>query len=124
MRPDNSHFLHDAQRRHRDELLERVAGAIRALDRRGDAVTFASVVRASGVSRSFINKVPELAAEIRRLRRLHRASPQRIPSAQRTSDQSKDARLAQLNEANRKLRDEVAWLREQNAVLLGKLRVG
>lgn len=39
------------------------------------------------------------------------------------SDGSKDARLGQLTDANRKLREEVAWLREQNAVLLGKLRI-
>ena len=38
------------------------------------------------------------------------------------SDDSKDARLSQLKDANRKLREEVAWLREQNALLLGKLR--
>ena len=87
-------------------------------------MTFARVVRDSGVSRSFINKVPELAAEIRRLRTLHRSAPQRVPSAQRMTDRSKDARIAQLTDSNAKLREELARLREQNAVLLGELRLG
>ena len=33
-----------------------------------------------------------------------------------------EARIEQLMAENRKLREEVAWLREQNALLLGKLR--
>lgn len=124
MRPDNSSYLHVAQRRVHAALIERAASTIRTLDREGEAVTFARVVRDSGVSRSFINKVPELAEEIRRLRALHRATPQRVPSAQRMTDRSKDARIAQLTASNATLRKELVWLREQNAVLLGKLRLG
>ncbi|MDQ1444532.1 MAG: hypothetical protein QOI20_996 [Acidimicrobiaceae bacterium] len=122
MRPDNSHYLHLAQRRHHEDLIERAVSTIRSLDGQGQAVTFARVVRESGVSRSFINKVPELAGEIRRLRSLHRAAPQPVPSAQRMSDRSKDARITQLKDSNARLREELARLREQNAVLLGKLR--
>ncbi len=85
-------------------------------------MTFASVGRASGVSRSFLNKSPEIAAEIRRLRTLATTGTKPVPAGQRTSDRSKQARIAQLTEANRKLREELAWLREQNAVLLGRLR--
>jgi hypothetical protein len=40
------------------------------------------------------------------------------------SDGPKDARISQLTQANRQLRDEARWLRDQNAVLLGKLRDG
>lgn len=123
MRLDNSHFLHVAQARRHQDLIDRATNAIRALDGRGEVVSFASVARCSGVSRSFLNKVPELGTEIRRLRSGHSQAP-RVPSAQRMSDDSKDARLSQLKDANRKLREEVTWLREQNAVLLGKLRDG
>lgn len=121
MRPDNSHYLHLAQARRHQDLIDRAANAIRALDRRGEAVSFASVARCSGVSRSFLNKIPELATEIKRLRTGRSQAP-RVPSGQRMSDTSKDARLGQLKEVNCKLREEVAWLREQNALLLGKLR--
>ena len=102
---------------------------VRAIDwsripRQGEAVTFASVGRASGVSRSFLNKVPALAGEIRRLRALCQTEARHVPAAQRMSDASKDARIAQLTEADRKVREEVGWVREQNAVLLGRLRGG
>jgi hypothetical protein len=122
LRPDNSHYLHAAQARHHQDLIDRAANAIRALDHQGESVSFASVTRASGVSRSFLNKIPELATEIKRLRTDRSRPGPRVPSVQRMSDDSKDARLSQLKDANRKLREEVAWLREQNALLLGKLR--
>lgn len=123
MRPDNSHFLHVAQARRHQDLIDQAASAIRSLDRRGEVVSFASVARRSGVSRSFLNKVPELATEIKRLRTGRSQAP-RVPSGQRMSDDSKDARLRQLKDRNRRLHEEVVWLREQNAVLLGKLRGG
>lgn len=122
MRPDNSHYLHAAQQAARDDLTGRAAEAIRALDRQGRPVTFASVARESGVSRSFLNKVPDLASEIRRLRALQPRGLVAVPAAQRMSDSSKDARIIQLQESNRKLREEVGWLRDQNSILLGKLR--
>ncbi len=123
MRPDNSHYLHAAQQLRRQELIERVTASIRALDLQGERVSFASVVRASGVSRSFVHKVPELVSEIRRLRDARPATVRWVPSGQRMSDESKDARIAQITEANRRLREEIAWLKEQNAVLLGTLRL-
>ena len=123
MRPDNSHYLHAAQQQRRQELIERATASIRALDLQGERVSFASVVRASGVSRSFVNKVPELVSEIRRLRDARPATVRRVPSGQRMSDESKDARMAQVTEANRQLREEIASLKEQNAVLLGTLRL-
>ncbi len=85
-------------------------------------MTFASVARASGVSRSFLNKVPALVTEIRRLRALHLKGAVGLPAGQRMSDGSKDARIGQLRESNRALRAEVGLLRDQNAILLGKLR--
>jgi hypothetical protein len=123
LRPDNTHYLHAAQQRRRQELIERATASIRALDLQGERVSFASVVRASGVSRSFVNQVPELVSEIRRLSDARPATVRRVPSAQRMSDESKDARIAQVTEANRRLREEIAWLKEQNAVLLGTLRL-
>ena len=122
MRPDNSHYLHAAQHAARDDLNRRAAEAIRALDRRGERVTFASVARASGISRSFLNKVPALANEIRRVRALQSKGAVVLPAAQRMSEGSKTARISQLQESNRALRAEVGMLRDQNAILLGKLR--
>jgi hypothetical protein len=122
LRPDNSHYLHAAQQAAHNELNRRAAETIRALDRRGERVTFASVARASGISRSFLNKVPALATEIRRLRALQSKGAVNVAAGQRMSDRSKDARISQLQESNRALRAEVGLLRDQNAILLGKLR--
>lgn len=122
MRPDNSHYLRAAQRAAHDDLIRRAGDAVRELDRRGEPVTFATVARASGVSRSFLNKVPAVATEIRRLRALPPRGTVGVPSAQRMSDGSKDARIKQLHESNQALRTEVGMLRDQNAILLGKLR--
>lgn len=120
--PDNSRFLYAAQRERRAVLEDRAVRAIRGLDSGGGPVTFAAVVRASGVSRSFLNKSPELAAEIRRLRSFNRGASPTVPAGQRMSDRSKDARIAQVVETNRELREELSHLREQNGILLGRLR--
>ena len=80
------------------------------------------MARASGVSRSFLNKVPALANEIRRVRALQSKGAVVLPAAQRMSEGSKTARISQLQESNRALRAEVGMLRDQNAILLGKLR--
>lgn len=82
----------------------------------------ATVARASGDPRSFLNKVPAVAAEIRRLRALPPRGTVGVPSAQPMSDGSKDASIKQLHESNQALRTEVGMLRDQNAILLGKLR--
>lgn len=61
----------------------------------------------------FLNKIPELAGEIRSLKEAQRRNPRPQPSGQRMSDASKDARISQLAEGNRKLREEVGWLKDQ-----------
>ncbi len=66
--------------------------------------------------------MPALATEIRRLRALQSKGGVALPAGQRMSDGSKDARIRQLQESNYALRAEVGLLREQNAILLGKLR--
>ncbi|HEV3402363.1 MAG TPA: hypothetical protein VG078_11130 [Acidimicrobiales bacterium] len=69
-----------------------------------------------------MNKVPALATEIRRLRGLQPKGAVALPAGQRMSDGSENAWISQLQESNRALRTEVGLLRDQNAILLGKLR--
>ncbi|GAA3513289.1 hypothetical protein FHR32_006235 [Streptosporangium album] len=94
----------------------------RRLDDAGDTITVAAVVRASGASRAFLYRVPELIEEIQRLRNLQQRSGQRHPARQRMTDPSKEARIRQLTVTNGELRAELQRLRAQNALLLGRLR--
>lgn len=122
MRADNSAFLLAAQERRHDELVDRVRAALRTLDRQGATITFPAVARAAGVSRAFLYKTPALAAEIQRLRATQAGRRSRIPASQRRGEASKDALIKRLSTENRQLREELQQMRDQNAVLLGRLR--
>jgi hypothetical protein len=122
MRADNSTFLLAAQQRRHDELVDRVKAALRTLDRQGAAITFPAVARAAGVSRAFLYKTPALATEIQRLRATQAGRRSRIPASQRRGDSSKDALIKRLTAENRHLREELQQMRDQNAILLGRLR--
>ncbi len=112
-----------AARRH--ELTRaRAVQALRELDRSGAAVTFASVARAAGISRSWLYTQPDISSQIRRLRQETNAvgSAGVIPAGQRASDSSLRARLAAALDRNRQLADENARLRRQLAHSLGDQR--
>ncbi|WP_440107797.1 DUF6262 family protein [Streptosporangium sp. H16] len=120
--PDNTHYLRSAEQQRRTRLIEQAQQAIRRLDTAGEAITVAAVVRASGTSRAFLYRIPELIQEIQRLRDLQQRSDQRQPVRQRMTDSSKEARIRQLTATNGELRAEIQRLRTQNALLLGHLR--
>lgn len=103
----------------------RVLVALQELQQAGKAVTFATVCQAAHVSKTFLYdpRQADLAAEIRRLRDLppaHRKGTPVAPSAGK-SDAAKDAQIARLQERVRTLEREVQRLREENAVLYGRL---
>jgi hypothetical protein len=120
--PDNTHYLRSAEQQRRTRLIEQAQQAIRRLDTAGEVITVAAVVRASGTSRAFLYRIPELIQEIQRLRDLQQRSGQRQPVRQRMTDSSKEARIRQLTATNSDLRAEIQRLRTQNALLLGHLR--
>lgn len=121
MKTDNTRHLRAAEQQRRAQLIAQARDALRRLDAAGQPITVAAVVRASGVSRAFIYRVPELIAEVQRLR-AHTATGPRVPARQRASDASNQARIRQLTAANTELRAEIKLLRDQNAALLGRLR--
>ena len=72
MRADNSiHLVTAAQQRHELTRAKAIA-AMHELDRAGAAITFESVARHAGVSRSWIYTQPDIKDEIHRLRAQHR----------------------------------------------------
>lgn len=115
MRPNNTAPLITAAR-HRHELTRSQAIlALRELDHANTPVTFDSVARAAGVSRSWLYAQPDIRTEIERLRELtQRAPTPSIPTTQRASDASLHTRLKAALERNHKLAQENQRLRRQH----------
>jgi hypothetical protein len=123
MRADNSIHLATAARRRHEHTRAKAIAAMHELDRAGSVLTFESVARHGGVSRSWIYTQTDIKDEIRRLRDLNRRQPSTpIPSPQRASDDSLRQRLEIANHRNRELADENQQLRRQLAHALGQLR--
>ena len=123
MRADNSIHLATAARQRHEHTRAKAIAAMHELDRAGAVLTFESVARHAGVSRSWIYTQTDIKDEIRRLRDLSQRQPSTpIPSPQRASDDSLRQRLEIANRRNRELADENQRLRRQLAHALGQLR--
>jgi hypothetical protein len=86
-------------------------------------VTFESVARAAGVSRSWLYTQPDIRAEVLRLRDLGRRAPgTSVPAHHRSSDASLLRRLEATTARNRELAEDNQRLRHQFAQALGQLR--
>ena len=72
MRADNSIHLTTAARRRHEHTRAKAIAAMHELDRAGAVLTFESVARHAGVSRSWIYTQTDIKDEIRRLRDLNR----------------------------------------------------
>jgi Family of unknown function (DUF6262) len=123
MRADNSiHLVTAARQRHENTRAKAIA-AMHELDRSGAVLTFESVARHAGVSRSWIYTQTDLKDEIGRLRAQRRPEPSTpLPARQRASDDSLRRRLELANRRNRELVDENQRLRRQLACALGQNR--
>jgi len=103
----------------------RVLVALQELQQAGEPITFAAVCQAAQVSKTFLYdaRQADLAAEIRRLRDLPPIHGKETSTATHPgkSDAAKEAQIARLQERMRVLEREVQRLREENAVLYGRL---
>ena len=114
MRADNSIHLATAARQRHEHTRAKAIAAMHELDRAGAMLTFESVARHAGVSRSWIYTQTDLKDEIGRLRAQRRPEPSTpIPARQRASDDSLRRRLEIANRRNRELADENQRLRRQ-----------
>jgi hypothetical protein len=110
-----------AARQRADDTRRRAVEALRRLDTAGEPVTFITVARTAGVSRSWLYRQADLRAEIERVRTSSSAAPT-VPSLQRASTESHRRRLeAALDEIHR-LKAENHHLRELVAQRLGRQR--
>ncbi|MGW2512283.1 DUF6262 family protein [Streptomyces scopuliridis] len=84
MRADNSQHIVDAGRRRSGYTRAKAVQALRTLDAAGEPVTFETVAKQAGISRSWLYAQPDLRAEIERLRSAHRREPRSpVPARQR-----------------------------------------
>ena len=100
---------------------ERARRALVELGRRGETITFAVVAARASVSRQFLYSHADLRADIERLRGQQRAPP-RLPVRQRASDESIRYRLRAALDEHKRLREEIAALREELGLAHGRVR--
>lgn len=116
MRADNSRHVVEAARRRGQLTRSKAVQALRAMDAAGEPITFETVAQRAQVSKSWLYAQPDLRAEIENLRATHRQAPDsRIPARQRSSDASLRQRLEAANARLRQLAEENRTLREQPA---------
>lgn len=90
--------------------------------RAAEAIGAQQDYQAASVSRAWLYRVPELRAEIERLRTGQRRRATRLPSGQRASADSLRRRIESLIDANRLLREENRRLNDRLASVLGEAR--
>lgn len=117
MRADNTHHIVAAAQRRAEQTRKRAVAALQRMDAAGQRITFDTVSRAAGVSRSWLYAQQDLRAEIERLRRRHPTAKAAAipPQRQRATDASllrrleaATARIRRLEADNRQLRDALA----------------
>jgi Family of unknown function (DUF6262) len=125
MRADNSRHLVTAARSRAAQTRQRALIALQQLDAAGQPVSFGTVARQAGVSRSWLYTQPDLRADIQR-RRGHdspaRAAHTTLPDRQRASEASLLRRLEAATDRIRRLENENRQLRGSLAVALGQQR--
>lgn len=124
MQADNSRHIRAAARKRSADTRQKAMKALRRLDSCGAPITFDTVARQAGVSRSWLYTQTDLRAEIERLRHRHQTvSPAPIvPDRQRASDTSLLRRLEAATERIRHLEHDNRELRDSLAEALGQQR--
>src|SRR6266851_5294820 len=101
MRPDNTAPLIAAARQRHELTRAKAIRALRELDHAGTPVTFETVARTAGVSRSWLYAQSDIRAEIEHLRdTTQRAPSPPVPAGQRASGASLLRRLAEASDRN------------------------
>ncbi|ELS03575.1 hypothetical protein Xen7305DRAFT_00032990 [Xenococcus sp. PCC 7305] len=108
----------NAQKKRR-AAFEKVDKAIQQLIRDGEKINFNSVAKASGVSKAWLYKEPEVKVRIEELRAKH--SKKKISPKQKASDASKDAMIKTLKVRIKKVDAENKGLKSQLEVVYGQL---
>jgi len=124
MRSDNSAHLLAAARKRSSQTRRRAEAAIARITDTAAPVTFDSVAREAGVSRSWLYAQPDLRANIDRLRQRTpaRTAPAALPVAQHASDTSLLRRLEAATDRIRRLELDNSDLKDTLEHALGQNR--
>ncbi len=109
----------NAQRK-RQEAFKKVEQGIKKLIKEGQVINFNAVAKASGLSKAWLYKEPEIKARIEHLRE-NNSQTKEIPAKQRSSDASKDAIIKTLKERIKRVEAENRGLRDQHEAIYGRI---
>ncbi|MDZ7965544.1 MAG: DUF6262 family protein [Nostoc sp. DedSLP03] len=109
----------NAQRK-RQEAFEKVEQGIQKLIKEQKVINFNTVAKASGLSKAWLYKEPEIKARIEHLRE-NNSKTKEIPPKQRSSDASKDAIIKTLKERIKRVEAENRGLRDQHEAIYGRI---
>ncbi|MDZ8088486.1 MAG: DUF6262 family protein [Nostoc sp. DedQUE12b] len=109
----------NAQRK-RQEAFEKVEQGIQKLIKEQRVINFNTVAKASGLSKAWLYKEPEIKARIEHLRE-NNSKIKGIPPKQRSSDASKDAIIKTLKERIKRVEAENRGLRDQHEAIYGRI---
>ena len=120
MRSDNTHHLLAAAQRRRDSTLARAQRTLRELSETDQSYTVTDLAARAGVSRAWLYAQAGLRDQIRQLTDHHPTNPPIIDQTQRSTDASlrqrltlAHARITELDDDNRRLRNQIAQLHGQ-----------
>jgi transposase-like protein len=124
MRADNSWHVIKAAQQRAEQTRRRAVAALRRMDSTGKPITFESVARQAGVSRSWLYAQQDLRIEVERLRARRRPQPSEaaLPERQQASSPSLLRRLEAATERIRRLEQDNQELRDALAQALGDHR--
>ncbi|MFN6558614.1 MAG: DUF6262 family protein [Nostoc sp. ChiSLP01] len=109
-----------AAQKKRQEAFEKVEQGIQKLLKERKVINFNTVAQASGVSKAWLYKEPEIKSRIEHLR-TNNSKTKEIPPKQKSSDASKDAIIKTLKERIKKLEAENRGLRDQHEAIYGRI---
>jgi hypothetical protein len=118
---EHNHGLRAAGAARSAAAAERARRALVDLHTRGETITFAGIAARANVSRQFLYTHADLRAEIERLRSEPTPAPAR-PSREHASDESIRTRLRAALDENKRLREQIAALRDELALTHGHVR--
>ncbi|MEH2086090.1 DUF6262 family protein [Nostoc sp.] len=109
----------NAQRK-RQEAFEKVEQGIQKLIKEQKVINFNAVAKASGLSKAWLYKEPDIKARIEHLRE-NNSKIKEIPPKQKSSDASKDAIIKTLKERIKRVEAENRGLRDQHEAIYGRI---